>query len=105
MFVCISQKGLLGLGRASFASSAYTWEMYFLLAWYHFRGIWTVPEDEDKAQEGCVAADSLEPVIVDVEEHHLWLCCLQDEIPKLLHLQRCLQMRERALRRAMRTAQ
>ena len=48
------------------------------------------PEDEHEAQEGGVAADSLQPVVVDVEQHHLGLCGLQDEVPKLLHLQSCL---------------
>ena len=56
-----------------------------------------VPEDEHEAQEGCVAADSLEPVVIDVEEHHLRLCGLQYEVSKLLDLQGCLNQKTRAL--------
>ena len=28
-----------------------------------------------------VGGDALEPVVVEVEEDHLWLCGLQDEVP------------------------
>lgn len=35
----------------------------------------------------CVRRDSLEPVVVEVEQHHLRLCSLQDQVSKLLHLQ------------------
>ena len=34
-----------------------------------------------------IGRDALEPVIIEVEEHHLRLCGLQDEVPQLLHLQ------------------
>ena len=34
-----------------------------------------------------VGGDALEPVVVEVEEHHLRLCGLQDEVAQLLHLQ------------------
>ena len=34
----------------------------------------------------CVGGDALEPVVVEVEEDHLWLCGLQDEVSQLLHL-------------------
>ena len=33
-----------------------------------------------------VGRDSLEPVIIQVEEHHLWLCGFQDQVTELLHL-------------------
>ena len=33
-----------------------------------------------------VGGDALEPVIVEVEEHHLRLCGLQDQVSQLLHL-------------------
>lgn len=48
-------------------------------------------QDEDEAGEGGVGGDGLQPVIIDVEQHHLWLCCLQDQVTKLLNLQSCLQ--------------
>ena len=35
----------------------------------------------------CVGRDGLEPVIVQVEQHHLRLCSLQNQVTKLLHLQ------------------
>lgn len=38
-----------------------------------------------------VGWDSLEPVIVEVEENHLGLCGFKDEIPKLLHLETSLE--------------
>ena len=34
-----------------------------------------------------VGRDGLEPVIVQVEQHHLRLCSLQNQVTKLLHLQ------------------
>ena len=43
-------------------------------------------QDEDEAREGGVRRDGLKPVIVYVEQHHLRLVRLQDEVPKLLHL-------------------
>lgn len=36
----------------------------------------------------CVGRDGLEPVIVQVEQHHLRLCSLQNQVTKLLHLQK-----------------
>ena len=38
-----------------------------------------------------VGGDALEPVIVEVEEDHLWLCGLEDEVSKLLHLEASLE--------------
>lgn len=35
----------------------------------------------------CVRRDGLQPVVIEIEQHHLRLCRLQDEISKLLHLQ------------------
>lgn len=35
----------------------------------------------------CVRRDGLEPVVIEVEQHHLRLCSLQDQVSKLLHLQ------------------
>lgn len=35
-------------------------------------------QNEDKPGEGRVGGDGLEPVVVDVEQHHLRLCGLQD---------------------------
>lgn len=35
----------------------------------------------------CVRRDGLEPVIVQIEQHHLRFCSFQDEVSKLLHLQ------------------
>ncbi len=34
-----------------------------------------------------VGRDALEPVVVEIEQHHLWLSGLQDEVPQLLHLE------------------
>ncbi len=48
-------------------------------------------QDKDQPREGGVRRNGLQPVIIDVEQHHLWLCGLQDEITKLLNLERCLQ--------------
>lgn len=33
----------------------------------------------------CVGRDGLQPVIIKVEQHHLWFCSLQDQVSKLLH--------------------
>ena len=44
-------------------------------------------QDEDEPGEGGVGRDGLQPVIVDIEEHHLGLCCLQNQVSKLLNLQ------------------
>ena len=38
-----------------------------------------------------VGGDSLEPVIVEIEEHHLWLGSLEDQVSKLLHLEASLE--------------
>lgn len=40
-----------------------------------------------KSKTYCVRRDGLEPVIIEVEQHHLRFCRLQNEITKLLHLQ------------------
>ena len=48
-------------------------------------------QDENEAREGGVGGDGLQPVVVDVEQHHLRLARLQDQVPKLLHLQCCTQ--------------
>lgn len=44
-------------------------------------------QDENQAGEGGVGGDSLEPVIVDVEEDHLRLSRPEDEVAELLYLQ------------------
>ena len=33
---------------------------------------------QDQAIEGSVTGDGLQPVVIDVEEHHLWLAGLQN---------------------------
>lgn len=38
-----------------------------------------------------VRRNGLQPVIVQIEQDHLWLSGLQNEIPKLLHLQTSLE--------------
>mmetsp|Transcript_3635 Transcript_3635/g.6371 ORF Transcript_3635/g.6371 Transcript_3635/m.6371 type:complete len:234 (-) Transcript_3635:407-1108(-) len=43
-------------------------------------------QDQNEPREGSVGGDALEPVVVDVEEDHLGLGCLQDEVPELLDL-------------------
>lgn len=50
-----------------------------------------VPKNEDQAQESSVTADCLEPIIIDIEEHHLRFRGLQNQVAKLLNLQCCLQ--------------
>mmetsp|Transcript_8475 Transcript_8475/g.28819 ORF Transcript_8475/g.28819 Transcript_8475/m.28819 type:complete len:688 (+) Transcript_8475:1085-3148(+) len=45
------------------------------------------PQDEDEPGEGRVGGDALEPVVVDVEEQHLGLGGLEDEVPELLDLE------------------
>ncbi len=42
---------------------------------------------QGRSKTHCVRGDGLEPVIIEVEQHHLRLCSLQDQISKLLHLQ------------------
>ena len=44
------------------------------------------PEDENEPGEGGVRADGLEPVVVDVEQDHLRLRRLEDQISKLFNL-------------------
>lgn len=46
-----------------------------------------------------VGGDGLEPVVIEVEKHHLRLCSLQNQVSKLLHLQTGLegQLQLRAL--------
>ena len=51
-------------------------------------------QDQDEPGEGSVGGDGLEPVVVDVEQHHLRLCSLQYQVTKLLNLQSCLQNQE-----------
>ena len=51
-------------------------------------------QDQDQPGEGSVGGDSLEPVIIDVEKHHLRLCCFQYQVTKLLNLQSCLQYQQ-----------
>lgn len=51
-------------------------------------------QDEDEAGEGGVGGNGLQPVIIDVEQHHLWLRGLQNQVTKLLNLQSCLQHQE-----------
>ena len=44
-----------------------------------------------------IRRDGLEPVVIQVEQHHLWLRSLQDEVSELLHfktrLERQLKLR------------
>lgn len=56
-------------------------------------------EDEDEPRESRVGGDSLEPVVVDVEQHHLRLGGLEDQVPELLDLEARLegQLQLRAL--------
>ena len=56
-------------------------------------------QDEDEPREGRVRRDRLQPVVVDVEEHHLRLGCLEDQVAKLLDLEARLegQLQLRAL--------
>mmetsp|Transcript_46495 Transcript_46495/g.113223 ORF Transcript_46495/g.113223 Transcript_46495/m.113223 type:complete len:463 (-) Transcript_46495:5607-6995(-) len=48
-------------------------------------------QDEDEAREGRVAADAAQPVVVEVEEEHLRLRGLEDDITELLDLERRLE--------------
>lgn len=43
-------------------------------------------QDEDEAGEGSVGGNGLQPVVINVEQHHLWLRSLQDQVTKLLDL-------------------
>ena len=43
-------------------------------------------EDQDEPAERGVRADRLEPVVVDVEQHHLGLSRLQDQVAELFNL-------------------
>mmetsp|Transcript_13888 Transcript_13888/g.19296 ORF Transcript_13888/g.19296 Transcript_13888/m.19296 type:complete len:248 (-) Transcript_13888:2958-3701(-) len=47
--------------------------------------------DQDKSVEGSVGGNALQPVIVQVEENHLRLGCLQDQVSKLFDLQASLE--------------
>lgn len=49
------------------------------------------PQDKYQPAESCVTADGLQPVIVDVEQHHLRLSGLKNEITKLLKFDCCLE--------------
>ena len=40
-----------------------------------------------QSETHCVRRDGLEPVVVEVEQHHLRLRRLQDQVSELLHLQ------------------
>ena len=44
-------------------------------------------QDEDQPGEGGVGGNGLQPVVVDVEQHHLGLCGLQNEVTELLNLE------------------
>mmetsp|Transcript_31891 Transcript_31891/g.87333 ORF Transcript_31891/g.87333 Transcript_31891/m.87333 type:complete len:766 (-) Transcript_31891:1916-4213(-) len=44
-------------------------------------------QDEQQPRKGRVGGDGLEPVVVDVEENHLRLGGLEDQVAKLLHLE------------------
>ena len=57
-------------------------------------------QDEDESRERGVGANRLQPIIVEVKQHHLRLCGLEDEVTELLHLQAGLewQLQLRALR-------
>lgn len=46
---------------------------------------------KNESSTHCIGRDGLEPVIIQVEQHHLRLCGLQDEVSKLLHLQASLE--------------
>mmetsp|Transcript_51851 Transcript_51851/g.121766 ORF Transcript_51851/g.121766 Transcript_51851/m.121766 type:complete len:1251 (+) Transcript_51851:175-3927(+) len=48
-------------------------------------------EDEDEAREGRVARDGAQPVVVEVEQEHLRLRRLQDDVAELLDLERGLE--------------
>jgi len=43
-------------------------------------------QDEDDTAEGGVRGHSAQPVIIQVKQHHLVLCGLEDEVAKLLQL-------------------
>ena len=42
------------------------------------------PQDQDEAVEGGKALDRLQPIVVEVEEQHLGLSCLEDAVTELL---------------------
>lgn len=49
-------------------------------------------ENQDKSTEGRKALNSgIEPVIKQVEQKHLGLCCFQDSVSELLDLQTSLE--------------
>lgn len=35
----------------------------------------------------CIGGDALKPVIIEIEEDHLWLCCLENEVTEFLYLE------------------
>lgn len=43
-------------------------------------------QDQNQTTERCVRRDCLQPIIVQVEQNHLRLCCFQYQVTKLLHL-------------------
>mmetsp|Transcript_39065 Transcript_39065/g.93686 ORF Transcript_39065/g.93686 Transcript_39065/m.93686 type:complete len:373 (-) Transcript_39065:1226-2344(-) len=45
------------------------------------------PQDEHQAREGRVRGNGVQPVVVQVEEQHLWLRGAQDEVAEALHLE------------------
>ena len=49
------------------------------------------PKDKDEPGERGVRGDSLQPVVIQVEQQHLRLRGFEDQIPKLLNLQRSLK--------------
>lgn len=44
-------------------------------------------KDEDKTRECRVRRDGLQPIIIQIEQYHLWFGCFQDHVSKLLYLQ------------------
>jgi hypothetical protein len=44
-------------------------------------------EDHDEPREGCERRDRLQPIIVEVEEHHLRFSGFEDEVTELLDLE------------------
>ena len=48
-------------------------------------------QDKNETGEGGVRGDGSQPVIIEVEESHLGLSSLEDEVSELLHLQASLE--------------
>lgn len=44
-------------------------------------------QNEDQTRKGCVGGDGLQPVIIQIEQHHLRLRGLQHQISQLLNFQ------------------